>query len=68
MIPRIKIAAGAKACERVRETEAIDRNNMDMTKVNMKDIRTKKKKFPGWRLRLDMKYNVKLNVIALVIL
>jgi hypothetical protein len=68
IIARIKTAAGAIAWERVRDTEAIVRNNIDMTKVNMKDIKTKKKKFPGCRFKLTMKYSVRLKTMALHIL
>ena len=67
-MPRIKTAAGAMAWERVLETEAMVRNNMDITRVNIKDIKRKKKKFPGCRLRLTMKYNVVLKIMALRIL
>lgn len=65
---RIRIAAGAIACDRVRETEAMVRNNIDITIVNMKDIKRKKKKFPGFRFRLTMKYSVRLKMMALQIL
>ena len=67
-IARIKTAAGAMAWERVLETEAMVRNNIDMTKVNMNEISRKKKKLPGFRLRLVMKYSVILKMIALEIL
>jgi len=49
------MAAGAIACERVRDTDAIVLNSIDITNVNMKDIRTKKKKFPACLFRLTMK-------------
>ena len=67
-IARIKTAAGAIAWDKVRETEAIVRKSMDMTRVNVNDIRIKKKKFPGCRFKLTMKYRIKLKVMALVIL
>ncbi len=67
-IARIKTAAGAIACDKVRETEAMVRNSIDMTKVSVNEIRMKKKKFPGWRFKLTMKYRIKLNVMAFVIL
>jgi hypothetical protein len=52
-IANINTAAGAIACDRVRDTEAIVRNNMDITNVNMKEINKKKKKFPGCLFKLD---------------
>jgi len=54
-MPKIKTAAGAIAWERVRDTDAIVRNNIDITKVNMNEIRRKKKKFPGCRFKFVMK-------------
>lgn len=65
---KIKTAAGAMAWERVLETDAMVRNNMDMVNVRMNEMRAKKKKFPGWRFRFVMKYMVRLNVMALQIL
>jgi hypothetical protein len=54
-IARMMIAAGAIACESVRDTEAIVLNNMDMTSVEMKLTKTKKKNGPGSRRRLAIK-------------
>ena len=67
-MPRIKTAAGAIACDKVLLTEAIVLNSIDMTRVNIKEISRKKKKFPGCLLRFVMKYNVMLKVMALRIL
>ena len=64
----MRMAAGAKAWTREREQAAIERKNMDMTSVNVKEIRMKKKKFPGSRRRFVMKYRTKLKVMALTIL
>lgn len=64
-IARMMIAEGAKACSKARETEAIVRNINDITIVVEYDIRTKKKKAPGSRRRLVMKYMTRLKVIAL---
>lgn len=68
MRPKIRMAAGAKACTRDLDSAAIDRKNMDMTSVSVNEIRTKKKKLLGSRLRLVMKYRTRLNVMALAIL
>jgi len=39
------------ACDKLRDKEAMHRNNMDMARVVMKDINRKKKKAPGSLLR-----------------
>jgi hypothetical protein len=65
---RISNAAGAKAWERVLETEAIVRKSIDMVNVRTNEMRRKKKKFPGSLRKFDMKYKVKLKVMVLVIL
>ena len=65
---KIKTAAGAMAWDSVRETDAMVRNNIDMTRVKTNEISRKKKKLPGCRFRLTMKYRVTLKKIALRIL
>lgn len=65
---RIRIAAGAIAPASVRDKDAMVRKNMDMVKVQKKDMSRKKKNAPGSRLRLVMKYSVRLKMIALAIL
>lgn len=62
------MAAGAMACDSVRETEAIVRNSMLITKVVMKLMNMKKKKAPTSRLRSTMKYSVMLKMMAFMIL
>jgi hypothetical protein len=46
MRPRIRIAAGASACVRVRDKEAIERKIIDMVKVRKNEISMKKKNGP----------------------
>jgi len=53
--PKMRMAAGARACTSDLDREAMERKNMDITMVRVKEIRTKKKKGPGSRLRLVMK-------------
>jgi len=62
------MAAGASACESVRETEAMVRNIIDMHKVRENVISRKKKKAPGSLRRFVKKYSVKLKTIELLIL
>ena len=65
---RIKMPAGANACAKLRETEAMKRNNIDIVSVNVNEIKRKKKKAPGSRRRLTMKYRTRLNPIEFPIL
>lgn len=67
-IARMRMAAGAMAPGRVRDTEATVLNTMDMTKVVKKAVKRKKKNAPGSRRRFVMKYNVRLKTIELLIL
>ena len=67
-VARIKSAAGAMACESVRETEAIVRKNMLIVRTIMKEMNQKKKNAPGVRRRLTMKYKVMLNTMEFMIL
>jgi hypothetical protein len=52
---RIRMAAGARACERVLEIEAMKRKSMDIVRVAVKLMSRKKKKGPGSLRRLAMK-------------
>jgi hypothetical protein len=52
---RMKIAAGANACDMVLESAAIDRNHIDMLKVHTNVNKKKTKKWPGVLRRLVMK-------------
>lgn len=67
-IARIRIAAGANACDNVRETEAIVRKSIDMVKVMKKVISRKKKNAPGVLRRPVMKYSVRLKMMEFPIL
>jgi hypothetical protein len=49
------MAAGARACERVLEIEAMKRKSMDIVRVAVKLISRKKKKGPGSLRRLAIK-------------
>jgi hypothetical protein len=51
----MKIAAGAIACESVRDKDAMERKNIDMVKVHMNVNKKKTKKCPGVLLRFVMK-------------
>ena len=64
-IAKIKIAAGAKACESVRETDAMVRKSIDMVNVKKKEISKKKKNGPGSLRRLARKYSGRLKQMAL---
>ena len=65
---RIKTAAGAIACERLRDREAILRKTMDMVSTHMKLNRKKTKKWPASRRRLVIKYRTRLKKMAVMIL
>lgn len=65
IIPSIIIAAGARACGKDRETDAIVLNIIDITNKAKNDINRKKKNAPGSRRRLVMKYSTMLKRIAL---
>jgi hypothetical protein len=51
----MKIAVGAKACEIVLESDAIDRNHIDILKVHTNVNKKKTKKWPGVLRRFVMK-------------
>lgn len=65
---RMSRAAGTIACESVRDAEAIVLKIMDMQSVTRNVMKRKKKKGPGSRRRLVMKYSVRLYVKAFRIL
>lgn len=60
--PRIMTDPGAIACAKLRDEAPIVLKTMDIDMVMRDDARRKKKKGPGSRLRLAMKYNGMLNV------
>ena len=67
IIAMIKTAVGTRASIRDLETEPIVLKSILITKVIVKEIRKKKKKAPGSRLRFVRKYRTRLNAIALKI-
>lgn len=64
----MRIAAGTRAWNRVREAEPMVRKIMDMTMTVAKLMSQKKKKAPGSRRRLVIKYSVTLKMIEFIIL
>jgi hypothetical protein len=59
---RMKMAAGAMACDKVLEREAIERNNIDMVHVHVNVNKRKMKKFSGVLRRFDIKYTTKSKI------
>ena len=62
------IELGARACAMVFVMEANSRKNMLIESIIVNATRRKKKKGPGSRRRLAMKYSVELTMIEFVIL
>jgi hypothetical protein len=65
---RMKIAAGAIACDSVLDSAAIDRKYIDIVKVHTSVNKKKTKKCPGVLRRFVMKYSVKSNTMVVPIL
>jgi len=64
----MKIAAGAIACDKLRDRAPMERKNMDMVTVQTNVNRKNTKKWPGVRRRFVMKYTVRSNTIVVPIL
>jgi hypothetical protein len=64
----MKIAAGAMACDKLREREAIERKTIDIVRTHMKLNKKKTKKAPTSLRRFVIKYMTRLKKIAVTIL